>query len=142
MGRWTRAEHEKFIQGKHFFPITGQTLNSESSWPTCLFGFAVRSLTMLGLKLYGKSWKKVEKHIGSRCGAQIRSHAQKFFIRLSKKYPKEDPLDLLLRTNFDPEIAYIGIEDEDDEIKEQAKENRSQSLLEMSDIERDIEEMR
>lgn len=97
---------------------------------------------MLGLKLYGKSWKKVEKHIGSRCGAQIRSHAQKFFIRLSKKYPKEDPLDLLLRTNFDPEIAYIGIEDEDDEIKEQAKENRSQSLLEMSDIERDIEEMR
>ena len=27
------------------------------------------------LKLYGKDWKKVEKFIGTRSGAQIRSHA-------------------------------------------------------------------
>lgn len=36
------------------------------------------------LKLYGKNWKKVEKYVSTRSGAQIRSHAQKFFIRLEK----------------------------------------------------------
>ena len=28
-----------------------------------------------GLKLFGKDWKQIEEHIGSRSGAQIRSHA-------------------------------------------------------------------
>lgn len=37
-----------------------------------------------GLQLFGKDWKKVEKYIGSRSGAQIRSHAQKFFINIEK----------------------------------------------------------
>lgn len=36
------------------------------------------------LKLYGKDWKNVEKFIGTRSGAQIRSHAQKFFINIEK----------------------------------------------------------
>lgn len=27
------------------------------------------------LSIYGKNWKKVEEHIGTRTGAQIRSHA-------------------------------------------------------------------
>ena len=30
---------------------------------------------LIGLKLYGKNWKKVEEHVGTRTGAQIRSHA-------------------------------------------------------------------
>ena len=29
-----------------------------------------------GLIQFGKNWKKVEEHIGTRTGAQIRSHAQ------------------------------------------------------------------
>lgn len=33
----------------------------------------------------------METHLGSRTGAQIRSHAQKFFIRLSKEAPQ--PVD-------------------------------------------------
>lgn len=37
------------------------------------------------LKIYGKNWKKVEEHINSRSGAQIRSHAQKFFNRIQKE---------------------------------------------------------
>ncbi len=41
-----------------------------------------------GLTKYGKNWKKVEEHIGTRTGAQIRSHAQKFFIRLTKEFKK------------------------------------------------------
>ena len=41
-----------------------------------------------GLTKFGKNWKKVEEHIGTRTGAQIRSHAQKFFIRLTKEFKK------------------------------------------------------
>lgn len=36
------------------------------------------------LRLHGKDWKKVENHIKSRSGAQIRSHAQKFFQNVLK----------------------------------------------------------
>jgi SHAQKYF class myb-like DNA-binding protein len=39
---------------------------------------------LLALKLYGKDWKKVEDFIATRSGAQIRSHAQKYFLRLTK----------------------------------------------------------
>jgi hypothetical protein len=37
-----------------------------------------------GLELYGKDWKKIESLVGTRTGAQIRSHAQKYFIRKGK----------------------------------------------------------
>ena len=33
---------------------------------------------------YGKDWKKVEQYVKTRSGAQIRSHAQKFFTKLQK----------------------------------------------------------
>ena len=29
----------------------------------------------IAMSLFGKDWKKVEQHIGTRSGAQIRSHA-------------------------------------------------------------------
>lgn len=37
------------------------------------------------MHLFGKNWIKVEAHIGTRSGAQIRSHAQKFFNRIQKE---------------------------------------------------------
>ena len=37
------------------------------------------------MHLFGRDWKKVEQHIGTRSGAQIRSHAQKFFNRIEKE---------------------------------------------------------
>ena len=37
------------------------------------------------LKIHGKNWKKVEDYIGTRTGAQVRSHAQKFFLKVQKK---------------------------------------------------------
>jgi SHAQKYF class myb-like DNA-binding protein len=37
------------------------------------------------IKVHGKNWKKVEECIGSRTGAQIRSHAQKYFLKLEKE---------------------------------------------------------
>ncbi|CAI2365108.1 unnamed protein product [Moneuplotes crassus] len=44
-----------------------------------------------GLKLYGRNWKKVEKHIGTRTGTQIRSHAQKFFHKVKNEHGTENP---------------------------------------------------
>jgi len=56
-GRWTKEEHQKFVEA---------------------------------LKLFGKNWKSVEEYIGTRTGAQIRSHAQKFFNRLQRELGLEN----------------------------------------------------
>jgi MYB-related transcription factor LHY len=37
-----------------------------------------------GLKMYGKDWRLIEEHIGTRTCSQIRSHAQKYFLRYDK----------------------------------------------------------
>ncbi len=36
------------------------------------------------LNLYGKDWKKVQMHVGTRTTTQARSHAQKYFAKLEK----------------------------------------------------------
>ena len=67
-GRWTKEEHQKFVEA---------------------------------LKVYGKNWKKVEEHVATRTGAQIRSHAQKFFNRIQKELhvDKGEAIENIL--NFD-----------------------------------------
>lgn len=34
------------------------------------------------LKMYGRAWRRIEEHIGTKTAVQIRSHAQKFFSKL------------------------------------------------------------
>ena len=34
-------------------------------------------ILFLAIRLYGKNWKKVTLHVGTRISAQVRSHAQK-----------------------------------------------------------------
>ncbi|KAI4374462.1 hypothetical protein MLD38_012453 [Melastoma candidum] len=34
------------------------------------------------LKLYGRRWRQIEEHIGTKTAVQIRSHAQKFFTKV------------------------------------------------------------
>jgi len=38
-----------------------------------------------GLYLFKKDWRSIERHIGTRTCSQIRSHAQKYFLRLEKQ---------------------------------------------------------
>ncbi|KAI5434609.1 protein REVEILLE 1 isoform X1 [Lathyrus oleraceus] len=36
------------------------------------------------LKLYGRAWRKIEEHVGTKTAVQIRSHAQKFFSKINR----------------------------------------------------------
>lgn len=40
------------------------------------------------LQQYGKEWRRVQQHVGTRSSTQARSHAQKFFVKLEKKGQK------------------------------------------------------
>lgn len=57
-GRWSKKEHSKFLFGN-----------------ICFY---------LGLELFGRNWKKIEEFVGTRTGSQVRSHAQKHFLRDTK----------------------------------------------------------
>ena len=44
------------------------------------------------MKLYGKDWKKVEQHVGTRSSTQARSHAQKVFLKGDFEFSEDGPM--------------------------------------------------
>ncbi|CAA3029563.1 REVEILLE 1-like isoform X1 [Olea europaea subsp. europaea] len=51
------------------------------------------------LKLYGRAWRKIEEHVGTKTAVQIRSHAQKFFSKVVRESNSGDacsvkPIDI------------------------------------------------
>ena len=73
-GRWTKNEHLLFIKGTSSHTI------------------------MLALQKYGKHWSLVKAEIPNRSTSQIRTHAQKFFIKLSYVAPKNMELIAYMQT--------------------------------------------
>lgn len=46
------------------------------------------------IRLYRKDWKKIEKFVGTRSGSQIRSHAQKYFLKLEGSESSDNSEDI------------------------------------------------
>ena len=44
-----------------------------------------------GIQMYGRDWKKIVEHVGTRSSNQIRSHAQKYFLKIEKKNNRTKP---------------------------------------------------
>jgi SHAQKYF class myb-like DNA-binding protein len=45
---------------------------------------------LIGLSKYGREWKKIQSLIATRTPAQIRSHAQKHFLKLNKDEDRQE----------------------------------------------------
>ena len=73
-----------------------------------------------GCLLFGNNWKKVKKYVKTRSSAQIRSHAQKYLIKLNKKYnsfdfgknsnSKDNVIDNELIENFVKNLNYSKVD--------------------------------
>lgn len=81
-GRWSRSERCNFINGK--------------------------VVHIVGLKEYGKEWKKLAKCVPTRTLTQIKTHAQKFLIRLKRSTPRGmDPLEHFGRMSKKALVPFI-----------------------------------
>ena len=58
--------------------------DSTASYSTGRWTDAEHEAFLRGLQLYGREWKKVASHIPTRTSAQVRSHAQKHFVKLQR----------------------------------------------------------
>ena len=73
------------------------------------------SAFLVGLRAYGREWKKVAQQIKTRTSAQIRSHAQKYFAKLAKD-GEHAALSSYGITSVSVGAAAGGIEDKIDEM--------------------------
>ncbi|CAL5371505.1 unnamed protein product [Camellia sinensis] len=46
------------------------------------------------LKLYGRAWRRIEEHVGTKTAVQIRSHAQKFFSKVVRESNTTDAISV------------------------------------------------
>lgn len=96
-----------------------------------------------GLAIHGKDWSKLEKFLKTRTSAQIRSHAQKFFKKITQEYkrrvcfesPKTQEIDYSLnnRNNLDD---FNFLEGKDLKKQGKYKMEKMEVLLSMEKIKR------
>jgi len=88
------------------------------------------------LKKYGKQWKKVEDYIQTRSGAQIRSHAQKYFLKIQREYPDQDPYEIFRNNSpeFLEDIILMKNKGESDDVPSNGSHNiRTPNLQQMNE---------
>ena len=73
-GKWSKEEHQKFIEG---------------------------------LFIFGNQWKKMQKYIETRTAIQVRSHSQKFMMKLKKKFIELFGKEELISGDFDTQAKHI-----------------------------------
>lgn len=74
------------------------------------------------ISIYGNDWKEVQQYVGTRSSNQVRSHAQKFLLKL--KAFKDPSLDIDFTTNVIKNLSDII-----NKVKEYEKENNYSNLL-------------
>ena len=87
-----------------------------------------------GCLLYGNNWKKVENYVKSRTSSQIRSHAQKFLIKLNKKYK----VDLNLPFSHSQKYIKNAKHKLSSETINEVLENLSKPVVDMESVEKVI----
>ncbi|KAJ8466485.1 hypothetical protein OPV22_029037 [Ensete ventricosum] len=54
------------------------------------------------LQLYGRAWRRIEEHVGTKTAVQIRSHAQKFFSKVVRESGSGDSTGTLKAIEIPP----------------------------------------
>mmetsp|Transcript_3164 Transcript_3164/g.9655 ORF Transcript_3164/g.9655 Transcript_3164/m.9655 type:complete len:209 (+) Transcript_3164:486-1112(+) len=75
------------------------------------------------LTLYGRDWKLVTEQVGSKTRIQVRSHAQKYFIRLEKEHAASKPPENTL-SSTGPRSASFGTSTSSSDIDETVSASR------------------
>lgn len=86
------TEFSPTTKDQNLIPTAAGTANTEPDSPPKSIGRWTKEehqRFVEGLRKFGKNWKKIEEFVGTRSGPQIRSHAQKFFIRLEREVGAE-----------------------------------------------------
>lgn len=80
-----KEEFEEFDEGADFdVGCAGGGSSSSGKESTGRWTREEHNLFVKGLELFGKGWKKIANLIKTRTVVQIRTHAQKYFLKLSK----------------------------------------------------------
>ena len=85
----------------------------------------------LALQQYGKQWYELKRVIGTRSVIQIRTHAQKFFIKVAKVAPPGTSLIAFVQSRPLPFFAAIG----DDDFAESEEKDDSQDQADLDNEE-------
>ncbi len=95
-GRWTKDEHAAFVQGKIFHRI------------------------LIAVQKHGKAWGRVQAEVRTRTTAQIRTHAQKFFLKVTRDVPSG--VDIIAFIKSKPLEYFVEMSDSDSSASAEKRE--------------------
>lgn len=108
---------EMKIKKEKIFSLTKEKSENEGRWNDDEHLRFIEAIS-----IYGNNWKEVQKYVGTRSSNQVRSHAQKFILKL--KTFKDDSLGIDLTDN-----SLKNLNDIIKVIKEIEKDNKNNNIL-------------